>query len=189
MTELLTVYMASVRPSKPMPITYADGAYCVVKRDALIRAGLVDKLFPWGAFAYFDDVYLGLKLWSSGFKVYAIPVDAAIHMRGGTFKKTKQWQLYYWLRGWATWVFMTKSRFSSLALALCMRVAVQHGLVRAVVDGYKLARRIGERFSAYKMPMVKIEKLYKIPAYIVYRRLLTRDIQQHIHKVFNLYSK
>ena len=163
LTELLTVYMAKMRPSKPMPITYADGAYCVIKRSALIRAGLVDRLFPWEVFAYFDDVYLGLKLWNSSFKVYTLPVDVATHVRGGTFGKIKWWQLYYWLRGWAALVFTTKSRFSTLALALCLRVAVQHRLIKAVVDGYRLAKKIGERFSAHKMPMERIEKLHKKP--------------------------
>ena len=182
LTEFLTVYMAKTRPSKPMPITYADGAYCVIKRSALIRAGLVDRLFPWEAFAYFDDVYLGLKLWSSGFKVYTLPVNAAIHMRGGTFEKMQQWQLYYWLRGWATRVFMVRSRFSALALALCTRVAVQHGLARAVVDGYKLAKKIGEKFLAHKIPMIKIENYTKSFSYIVFRRLLEQDIQLQMHK-------
>ena len=187
LTELLTVHMARVRPSKPMPITYASGAYCVIRRDALVRTGLVDRLFPWEAFAYFDDVYLGLKFWSSGLRVYTIPIDAAIHMGGGTFKRMKPWQLYYGLRSWATLVFVAKSRFKALALALCMRVAVQHKLVRAVIDGYKLARRINEKFSIYKMPVIKIENHTKSFLYIVFRRLLEQNIQLQMHKFLSRY--
>ena len=189
LTELLTVHMAKVRPPKPMPITYADGAYCVIRRDALAKTGLVDRLFPWEVFAYFDDVYLGLRFWNSGFKVYTLPVDAAVHMRSGTFSKMKRQQMYYLLRSWAVRVFMIRSRYSALALALCLRTAIQYRLVRAVVDGYRLAKKIGERFSARRTPMVRIEKLHKIPAYIVYRRLLTLDAQQHIHRIFCTYLK
>ena len=188
LTELLTVYMVKMRPPKPMPITYASGAYCVIKRSALVRAGLVDRLFPWEAFAYFDDVYLGLKLWSSGFKVYTLPVDAATHMGGATFGRVRKWQLYYGLRSWAAWTFMIESRFSFLALTFCIRAAIRHGLVKAVIDGYKLAKRLGERFSAHKIPMVRIEKLYKVPIYMFSREPLTRDIQQHIYKMFKMFK-
>ena len=79
---------------------------------------------------------------------------------------------------------MTRSRFSPLALTLCLRVATQYGLAKAVVDGYKLAKKIGERFLVHKIPMVRIEKLHRLPIYIAYRRLLTQDIQQYICRNF-----
>lgn len=179
LNEILLSFHLKIHPGKPIPITYADGAYCVLKRSALIRSGLIDKLFPWETFAFFDDVYLGLKLWSSGFKVYSIPTVVAKHLRGGSFGRVSLLQLYCSLRSWAMRIFMVRTRFKLLALALCLKIALKHGLIKAVFDGYRLARRIGEYFSIENMPVVRLEHLHKIPLYLALRRTIVYDVNSY----------
>ena len=85
--EFFRSILLSKPPKKMIPISYSDGSYTVIKRSVLERIGLIDRIFIDEVFAYFDDTYLGMKLWNHGYKVVALPVKAARHYRGATFKK------------------------------------------------------------------------------------------------------
>jgi GT2 family glycosyltransferase len=176
LTELLTSWTLKTPPRKPISITYPSGAFAILRRESLNRIGLANRLFPEGSFAFLDDNYLGMKLWNHGYKVLSLPVKAARHVGGASFRKVKRVMLYYGHRAWATRIFMTEGRMKPFALLLCLRVAATYNTGRAVIDGYRLAREIGERFDINRMPIVKLTKTYKMPAYLVLRRFLTYDI-------------
>jgi len=95
LSELLTSHMA-FSGSSPQSVkhgfyvTYADGSYSVYRVEAFRRAlGWSDRLFHDYAFAYLDDVYLGLKLWGAGFRIASILVVTAKHARGSTFGRAR----------------------------------------------------------------------------------------------------
>ena len=69
---------------KPHYVTYANGAYMVVK------ANIIEKVCPRGkpfideTFLYLDDHLLGLILWNKGYKIMYIPIRAGFHFEGLT---------------------------------------------------------------------------------------------------------
>jgi GT2 family glycosyltransferase len=63
-------------------VTYADGAYALVKVGAISKACPNGKPFIDETFLYLDDYMLGLMLWNKGYKVAYVPVRAEIHFEG-----------------------------------------------------------------------------------------------------------
>jgi len=55
--------------NKPHYVTYADGAYMLVKAEAIRRTCPDGKPFIDETFLYIDDDLLGLILWNRGYKV------------------------------------------------------------------------------------------------------------------------
>ena len=70
--------------------TYSDGAYSIVKVEAVKKAMPHGKPFIDEAFLYLDDYLLGLALWNKGFKVKYYPVEAGYHYHGKTIGKLSQ---------------------------------------------------------------------------------------------------
>ncbi len=80
--------------SKPLYVTYADGAYSIWRVGAVLEANKDNKLFYDELFAYCDDNILGAKLWTKGYPVASFPYIVARHKRGSTFKKLREKTLY-----------------------------------------------------------------------------------------------
>ncbi|MEM2388767.1 MAG: glycosyltransferase family 2 protein [Ignisphaera sp.] len=93
-------------------VTYADGAYALLKVNAVKRiTGFRDRLFYDKMFAYFDDCILGLQLWNAGFKVMSCPIPVAYHRRSSTFGRVSPMKLYYTTRGFYATNEVCNSRF------------------------------------------------------------------------------
>ena len=184
LTELLTSWSLKVPLRKPIPITYPSGAFAVLKRKCLNDIGLVNRLFPEESFAYLDDNYLGMKLWNHGYKVFSLPVKAARHVGSASFRRAEHAWLYYIYRAWAARIFMTKSRIKPFALLLHLRSSVPRNIGKALIDGYRLANMVGERFDINRMPIIRLKlKVHKIPVYLAFRRFLQRDIDKTVFEV------
>ena len=164
--ELLTVKLLSKAPKRVIPISYPSGSYTVIKRSALREVGLIDRIFVDEVFAYFDDAYLGMMFWNNGYKTVTIPVKAAKHCGGATFKRYNKLQMYMWFRSWVTMVEITNSRwrwlirmsYSGLLTYFTMMRSREEVMIllRAIKDGRRLARKINKYFDIYKMPIVRI---------------------------------
>jgi GT2 family glycosyltransferase len=72
------------RPSidKAHYVTYAVGAYALVKVGAISKACPNGRPFINETFLYLDDNMLGLMLWNKGYKVAYVPVRARIRFEG-----------------------------------------------------------------------------------------------------------
>ncbi|MGC8543712.1 MAG: glycosyltransferase family 2 protein [Vulcanisaeta sp.] len=129
-------------------VTYADGAYMVVRTHIIRRMSRLGKPFLDEAFLYFDDYVLGLTLWNRGYKVMYYPVKAGLHY---AHKTTKPVINYYGIRAHVALMRILKSRLAPLStLHILRRLAVHSGLcltgvtescslVRAIYDGFELA--------------------------------------------------
>ncbi len=80
---------------KPLYITYADGAYAIIRVEAALRAMKGERLFYDELFGYCDDNVLGVRLWESGYRVATFPYIVARHARGATFGKASPSRIYY----------------------------------------------------------------------------------------------
>ncbi len=202
---LLDEFMRAVEltfmPKRPLPITYPSGCYSVLNRDILKKIGLRKRLFIDKAFAFLDDNYIGMKLWHNGYKVLTVPVKACYHYLSGTFSRYNLFKIYLSMRAWIARIYLTnikwKPIYALFALSYFARLAKRFGklknayyklLLRAVIDGVKLAKEINETYDIYKIPIIRlgrsrISNIIKIPLYITVRRVLDIESTSIINRL------
>ena len=194
LNELLTSYSLKRNPGKSIPITYPTGCYAVIKRSALKRIGLVNRLFIGESFAYFDDNYLGMKLWNHGYKVISLPIKAGVHYGSASFKRYSLFRSYNIAKAWIARIFATNTKWKSFAILYYFKKFMMRRsriekmiLLKAYIDGLKLARKVDEVFNIYKMPIITFpeEILFKIPFYLALQRYLSADMAKASSKFFD----
>jgi len=151
---------------QPFYVTYASGTYSVYRVEALIKAGLKDRIFDWEFFAYYDDAVLGLKLWQSGYEVVAIPYVTAIHAGSATFGKYTFRKHYHGILGWAALNEVSNSRLKRLNKLLILSYGLRASILSLVkggaskqtpiqgfIVGLKIASNKKDRIDLYKAPI------------------------------------
>ncbi|ADY01282.1 glycosyl transferase family 2 [Vulcanisaeta moutnovskia 768-28] len=149
-------------------VSYANGAYMVVKTNILFNTMPRGKPFIEEAFLYLDDDLLGLILWNRGYRVKYIPVDSGIHFVNTTTKGSIG--AYYGLRGSVALLYITKTRYSRMVRLRLLRQLLSgyfrdKALYKAVKDGIELGRKILHIVSSlnlYCAPYVKVNLLNEI---------------------------
>ena len=159
-------------PKKPIEVTYASGAYLIIRKSAIDKIG---KLFDWHGFMYFDDWPLGYRIWMHGYKVIVLPVVAGRHLGGGSGGVLSPRTLYYMYRGLAMIIELSNSRFKKIIKAtilkrLPLRNSIKNpSLIKASVNGLRdgfsignMMRKQGEVLDIYAAPLVKGSPLREI---------------------------
>jgi len=172
------------RVRSPFYVTYASGAYSIYRIEALARAGLRDRLFDWGFFAYYDDDVLGLRLWQSGYRVAVLPRVTAIHVGSATFGKHTFTQSYHVILGRVALNEVSNSRFKPLNRLLILLNALRATIVslatggakgpsplQGYIAGLKLASILRDRINIYKAP------LPRYPAWVIVLSMALRRIR------------
>jgi len=72
-------------PERESYVSYTNGAYMILRRS-IIRESLI---FPEDFFLYYDDVELGLRLWTYSYKALVIPHPLGEHYSGAITKGSK----------------------------------------------------------------------------------------------------
>jgi GT2 family glycosyltransferase len=155
--------------NKPHYITYADGAYMLVKAEAIRRTCPDGKPFIDETFLYIDDDLLGLVLWNRGYKVAYIPIKSGYHYANLTTKPVIN---YYGLRANTALIMLLDTRFSWVKpfylfrrdfgyKVLCLFRDEYCKAHRGFLDGKRLANvvreRLGFRLDLYKAPHVRVK--------------------------------
>ena len=164
-SEGLVNYPINEFPKKPIEVTYASGAYLIIRRSVIEKMG---KLFDWHGFMYFDDWPLGYRIWMHGYKVIALPIFAGRHLGGGSGGVLSPRTLYYMYRGLAMIIELSNSRFKKIVKAtilkrLPLRNSIKNpSLIKAAINGLRdgfslgnIMRRRGEVLDIYAAPLVK----------------------------------
>jgi len=170
----------------PAPVTYANGAYMVVRVESIYRCGL-EVPFPWEGFLSLDDNFLGPLLWSRGYKVYGLPVIAGWHRGGFTVKKSPL-SLYYGLRGWVAMGLITNSRYRDLIPGVVLSYALRKAArdrryvvaLRGALDGVSLSKRLSgyvDRLDIYRGPIIPIDPI-EIPRSFITLRGFDREVEE-----------
>ncbi len=76
-------YMGYLPWDKPAQIEVVSGAFCMLRRKAIDRVGLLDETF----FMYGEDIDLSYRVLKSGFHNYYLPVDI-LHYKGESTQKS-----------------------------------------------------------------------------------------------------
>ncbi len=186
---------------REVEITYADGAYSIIRVEA-VRKCVGNKLFDSDMFAYYDDMILGLKLWNHRYKVKAFPFKAALHLVNGSFGKSLL-KLYLGVKARAVLNEVSNSRFKDIirarlliqALALKFSPLKEYRndiieltsegvktYLKAVYDGLKVGlkkRSSGEFIDLYKAPIIKINSSKVIHA-ILRNKLIMEYVKSRL---------
>ena len=182
---------------REVEVTYADGAYSIIRVEA-VRRCVGDRLFDDDMFAYYDDMVLGLKLWNCGYRVVGLPFKAASHLVNGSFGKSLL-KLYLGVKARAVLNEVSNSRFKDIIRARLITMALALKLsplkqadpdapelssegvktyLRAVYDGIRVGRRkrlMGEFIDLYKAPIIKVDS-----DKVFYAILRNRLVMEHV---------
>ncbi|MEM5861314.1 MAG: glycosyltransferase family 2 protein [Candidatus Aenigmatarchaeota archaeon] len=172
-------------PNKPYLISYADGCYSIYRVSA-IKKLMGDKLFYDEFFAYFDDNFLGLKLWTHGFKVVAFPKIAGKHWRSMSFKLSPL-QEYLGIRAHVASLMISNSPYNNLILrkllfsSFFVRDSIKPNfkkyriILKAIRDGVNLGKSLierGEFLDINKVPKIKFD--IKNAVNLIFRSILLK---------------
>ena len=76
-------YMGYLPWDEPTPIEVVSGAFCMIRREALQKVGLLDEDF----FMYGEDIDLSYRILKGGYQNYYLPVDI-LHYKGESTQKS-----------------------------------------------------------------------------------------------------
>ncbi|MGB9828325.1 MAG: hypothetical protein ACPLSM_07395 [Thermosphaera sp.] len=149
-------------------MSYANGAYMVVKTNIISSVMPSGKPFIEETFLYLDDDLLGLILWNRGYRVKYIPADSGIHFASSTTKGSVS--AYYGLRGSVARLYITKTKYSHIKwLRLSTRLLSNYfrdkTLYKAVRDGIELGKKLLHTVGSlnlYCAPYIKINLLSEV---------------------------
>jgi GT2 family glycosyltransferase len=161
-------------------VTYANGAYMLVKAEAVRKACPNGKPFIEETFLYLDDNLLGLILWNRGYKIKYVPVDSGVHFANMTTRGSKA--TYYSTRGSTAPWYLTKTKYSSLRWLWLLRrrlyrFFIDKDLNGAVKDGVRLGMKLRDTLGTlnlYCAPYIKVNWLDVIGELTLVRRYLRR---------------
>ncbi len=148
------------RLHKPLYITYADGAYSIIRVEAALEAMGGERLFYDELFAYCDDNVLGIRLWERGWRVATFPFIAARHNRSSTFGRITESHLYYSSRCISFLYHASRlplrrrlvARTIYLRKALTVPLAAgKPGLLRLYARAWRDGRRLAERLPPLRL--------------------------------------
>lgn len=76
-------YMGYLPWDEPAKIEVVSGAFCMIRREALLKVGLLDEDF----FMYGEDIDLSYRILKGGYQNYYLPVDI-LHYKGESTQKS-----------------------------------------------------------------------------------------------------
>ena len=93
-------YMGYLPWDKPAKIEVVSGAFCMIRREALLKVGLLDEDF----FMYGEDIDLSYRILKGGYQNYYLPVDILHFFEDGAYGGSS---FFIWRRD--SFYFMTLS--------------------------------------------------------------------------------
>jgi GT2 family glycosyltransferase len=163
-TETLLNIPIKTLINEPTYITYASGAYMVVRRELISKLGVP---FDWDGFMYYDDMPLGFKTWSAGFKIISLPIEAGKHLGGASGGLVSEKTLYYMYRGWGIIIEVSNTRFKKLLKKIFVKnIPIVSGiknprLIKVATKGFieglrlgRMKRELGYSLDIYSAPLI-----------------------------------
>ncbi len=186
-------------------VSYADGAYSIYRVSAVREAlGRSDRIFNSIMFLYYEDTFLGLKLWNKGFKVKSFPIIVARHYRGRTTGEHNVLPAYYATRNRIALIISSNMKLKLLAIFSVLRpilsIAIKSIIYRdkpdtvvaylmALKHGIKIGKLMKTRGEGIDMNRVKV--LYIPPLHLalgliskrIFRKLLEKRLGNSLNGI------
>ncbi|MGC8543898.1 MAG: glycosyltransferase family 2 protein, partial [Vulcanisaeta sp.] len=165
---------------RPHNVTYADGAYYVVKVNAVKRLGFDGRPFIDDTFLYADDALLGIRLWNFGYATYYVPVKAGVHYASLTTRSAGLIKYYPIRAKFIAYAFIKTphyntvpiyySRIKATSWILCKAGLKQYcTMYKAVTDGWRLGLKLRDKYGFLdlnKAPHIRL------PTYVIFSHVL-----------------
>lgn len=132
-------YMSGLSWDEPAQIEIVSGAFCLLRRQALDKAGLLDEDF----FMYGEDIDLSFRLLQSGFHNYYLPCPI-LHYKGESTQKSSFRYVHVFYE--AMLIFFRKHNHGlSLLLTLPINAAIYAKATLALLKmlGRKVRKNLG----------------------------------------------
>lgn len=86
----------TIKCAKTCHPSFLSGAFSVYRADAIEKLG---QPFHNAVEAYFDDKYLGLRLWSTGYNLLHVPLLVAYHLGSASYATRRKLKSHQWFKG------------------------------------------------------------------------------------------
>jgi hypothetical protein len=124
-------------PNQPAEVDWVPGAFAILRREALAKAGLFDPAF----FFYSEEVDLCRRIKAAGYRVFYWPDIVVTHIGGESGRKAKP------LLFSETGAQIVEWRMRSTLLYYRKHHGAQAWLARGLEEGYCTLRRLRNRLS------------------------------------------
>ncbi len=167
--NLLISHLIRKNIGKPLSVSFTHGAFSIYSINALKQCMFKDRrIFFQCAPAFYDDTYLGIRLWNLGFLSCAIPIDAGVHLHSATFKKLSFSREYNSFKSWIVKYGTVRTDQALIKLYFIrnflkywvLRLRSLRTTVRALKEGINcydyVLRTIGGRMNLEKVPHIRL---------------------------------
>ncbi|NPA23137.1 MAG: glycosyltransferase family 2 protein [Crenarchaeota archaeon] len=164
----------SCAPKHSIYVTYVQGAYALYNVNVLRRISLRNgDIFPRFVFGYWDDDLIGLRAWSMGYRMVAVPVLSCKHFESLTFKGGVRLADYITSRNYIAKILTYRTPYKPILLLAAFKYCLRRFLrglrsrgglnplliVRSLYDGLVLYRKVmreyGMRIDLSRVPIVR----------------------------------
>jgi GT2 family glycosyltransferase len=151
---------------KSFLVSFVEGTFPFYRVDA-IRRILGNFLFPPEGFIYFlEDVFVGIKLWNTGYKSLCVPISVGRHFRSKTIKSLKSnFLLYHGVKNRVALLVASNSRLKIFGLGSILKTTLEEvgferkkTVLNAVLQGINLGYKIYKRYGLmdiYSAPVIR----------------------------------
>ena len=131
-----------VDPDRESPVDAVNGAFMLVRREALEEVGLLDDSF----WMYGEDLDWCYRFWAGGWKVLYHPGAQVVHVKGGSTTQLRAWRSNRAFHE-AMWLFYDKhyARLHGSAFNAAIRVAIYAKLLVSAARSWSRRRRLARR--------------------------------------------
>jgi GT2 family glycosyltransferase len=150
-------------------VSFVEGTMPMYNLEALKQVSKSkQELFVTEGFMYYlEDVFLSLRLWSSGFKCMVLPLTVGSHYRMGSSKKANKKRLFHYLfRNRVALLYITNSEgklwfFTQTIRKLIVSnrtVAERKAIMLSLIEGIKLGRKLRRKYgyvNLYSAPLIR----------------------------------
>jgi len=184
--------LAGLLLNKPIPVSYADGAFMVFHWKAVENAFFDPKLF-----LYSEDAEASLRGWQYGVPSLLVPVVLGDHYRNSTTRKVKPISIYTSVRngvyvsyrylGVRGFIGSLVARFVIMMKNMVLITTRGHGrerllvvklITRGIIDSISLVMREGKRYKPLHAPVITV------PLVGIVLRRRAYIIQDKLKKIF-----
>lgn len=134
----------------PRDVDYVIGAAMAIRRDTLVRAGLLDE----NIFLYFEDVDLCFRARRAGYRVVYLPLATGVHVESVTTQQGSFGYLHRFHTG--RWYFLLKHY--SLEQILPATLPAERVWLAGLEEIERLAAAIAYRSTLYNLPAIAIAR-------------------------------
>lgn len=176
-------------------ISYASGAYCMIRRKIVDELGRVldnNLFFSW------EDTLLSIEVWNMGYRVMCFEELGGRHHRGLTAREYGSTVNFQGFRGLGYFLATTNSRFKQMANLIYSQISLQMSLLsrqpalfRGFREGLTLGNKSERILDLYRAPikLLGVSDIMRNMIIALFDRPLIYVLSSNYAEIFNSMSE